>query len=102
MKRSAERAGTAPVTNGSTRDFLAVATLFAANGLSVGVFGGTLPGQQVRLDLSRIELSGLLVAAALFAVLSMNLSGAFADRVGARAPSLVGGCVMGVAAVLMG
>ena len=80
VKRSTEPAGTASVTSGRPRDFLAVATLFAVNGLSVGVFGGTLPGQQVRLDLTRIQLSGLLVAAALFAVLSMNLSGAFADR----------------------
>ncbi|MBV9830721.1 MAG: MFS transporter [Marmoricola sp.] len=89
-------------TRGSTRDFLAVAVLFAANGLIVGVFGGTLPGQQARLDLSRGEISGLLVAAALFAVLSMNLSGSFADRHGARGPSFGGGLVMLAAAVLMG
>jgi MFS family permease len=92
----------AGLARGSTRDFLAVALVFAGNGLAVGVFGGSLPGQQVRLDLSRIELSGLLVAAALFAVVSMNLSGAFADRAGARLPTLAGAAVMVVAAVVMG
>jgi MFS family permease len=89
-------------TRGSTRDLLAVATLFGTNGLAVGVFGGTLPGQQVRLDLSRIELTGLLVAAALFAVVSMNISGAIADRRGARLPTLTGGAAMLVASVIMG
>jgi MFS family permease len=87
---------------GGTRALIAVATLFGANGLAVGVFGGTLPGQQARLDLSRIELSGLLVAAALLAVVSMNVSGAIADRRGARLPTLAGGAVMLVASVVMG
>jgi MFS family permease len=91
----------APVREG-TRALLAVATLFGANGLGVGVFGGTLPGQQSRLDLSRLELSGLLVAAALVAVVSMNVSGAIADRRGARLPTLAGGVVMVVASVVMG
>ena len=95
VKQSAE-------TTGSTRDFLAVAALFAGNGLMVGTLGGTLPGQAARLDLSRVEISGLLVTAALFAVLSMNLSGPVADRVGARTPTLVGGVIMLVASVLMG
>jgi MFS family permease len=89
-------------TTGSTRDLLAVAVLFAGNGLMVGTLGGTLPGQQVRLDLGRNEISGLLVTAALFAVLSMNLSGPVADRVGARMPTLVGGAVMLVASLVMG
>ena len=91
-----------PSPRGGTRALAAVATLFAANGLAVGVFGGTLPGQQARLDLSRIELSGLLVAAALLAVVSMNVSGAVADRRGARLPTLAGGAVMLVASVVMG
>jgi len=92
----------AETTTGSTRDFLAVAALFAGNGLMVGTLGGTLPGQQARLDLGREEITGLLVTAALFAVLSMNLSGPVADRVGARMPTLVGGVVMIAASVLMG
>ena len=61
------------------------------------MFGGTLPGQQARLDLSRGEITGLLVAAACSRCSSMNLSGPFADRRGARLPSLVGGVVMLVA-----
>ena len=42
------------------------------------------------------------MTAALFAVLSMNLSGPMADRVGARTPTLVGGVVMLVASLVMG
>ena len=84
------------------RDLGAVATLFAANGLSMGVFGATLPGQQERLELSRGEISGILVSAALFAVVSMNLSGRFADRRGARLLTLLGGVAMAVASVTMG
>ena len=97
---SADRSDPSP--RGGTRDLLAVATLFAGNGLGVGVFGGTLPGQQARFDLSRVELTCLLVAAALLAVVSMNVSGRLADRHGARAPTLVGGALMLLAAVVLG
>jgi MFS family permease len=97
---SADPAALSP--RGGTRALLAVATLFAANGLAVGVFGGTLPGQQARLDLSRIGLTGLLVVAALVAVASMNVSGAVADRRGARAPTLAAGAMVLVGSVVMG
>ncbi len=68
--------------------------LFLGNGLIVGTFGGSLPGLRSLLDLGPGEIVGVLVAAALFAVLSMNVSGPLADRYGARLPSLVGGVVM--------
>ena len=88
-------------TTGSTRDLLGVAALFGqrADGRHPG---GHAAGQQVRLDLGRNEISGLLLTAALFTVLSMNLSGPVADRVGARMPTLVEDVVMLVASVLMG
>ena len=54
------------------------------------------------LDLSAEEIVGVLVAAGLFAVVSMNLSGPLADRIGARLPSLLGGTVMASGVVLMG
>ena len=92
----------AVTTDGSTRDFLAVAVLFLGNGLIVGTFGGSLPGLRSLLDLGPSGIVGVLVAAALFAVLSMNVSGPLADRYGARLPSLVGGVMMVVAAVVMG
>ena len=77
-------------------------TLFLGNGLTVGVFGGSLPGLRAHLDLSAEEIVGVLVAAGLFAVVSMNLSGALADRIGARLPSLLGGTVMASGVLLMG
>ena len=58
MKQSAD-------TTGSTRDFLAVATLFAGNGLMVRTLGGTLPGQQARLDLGRDERRAVTAVACL-------------------------------------
>lgn len=87
---------------GSTRDLLAVAALFVTNGLAVGVFGASLPGLRAHLSLEPAHIVGVLVAAAVFAVLSMNLSGALADRIGARGPSLLGGAGMAVGAVVMG
>ena len=90
------------VSRGGTRDLAAVAVLFLANGLVVGVFGASLPGLRAHLDLGPGHIVGVLVAAGSFAVLSMNLSGPLADRRGARLPSLVGGAVMAVSAVVMG
>ncbi len=89
-------------TAGPARSLVAVATLFLANGLGVGVFGGSLPGLRAHLDLDAGEIVGVLVSAAVFAVAAMNLSGPFADRNGARLPSLAGGAVMVVAAVAIG
>jgi MFS family permease len=89
-------------SRGSTRDVLAVAGLFVANGLAVGVFGGSLPGLRDHLSLTAGDIVGVLVAASVFAVASMNLSGPLADRIGARIPSLVGGAGMAAGAVVLG
>jgi MFS family permease len=102
VKQSPEPRPTAATTDGTTRDFLAVAVLFLGNGLIVGTFGGSLPGLRSLLDLSPGRIVGVLIAAALFAVLSMNVSGRLADRFGAKLPSIVGGGVMVVAGVVMG
>ena len=98
MKQTPESVG----RQGSTRDLLAVAALFVTNGLAVGVFGGSLPGLRDHLSLQPGHLVGVLVAAAIFAVASMNLSGPLADRIGARGPSLVGGAGMAMGTVVMG
>jgi len=98
VKRSPE----AVAPQGATRDLAAVAGLFVTNGLAVGVFGGSLPGLRAHLYLEPGHIVGVLVAAGVFAVASMNISGSFADRRGARAPSLVGGAGMAAGAVLMG
>lgn len=86
----------------SNRQVLAVAGLFVTNGLGVGVFGGSLPGLRAHLSLDAGNIVGVLVAAAVFAVGSMNLSGPLSDRVGARTPSLVGGVGMAAGALVMG
>lgn len=90
------------LTSGSTPDVVAVAVLFLGNGLAVGTFGGSLPGLRAALDLDPGQIVGLLVSAALGAVLAMNLTGPLADRVGARLPSLLGGVVMAGGGVAMG
>ena len=90
------------IARGTNRDFAAVAGLFVANGLAVGVLGGSLPGLRAHLSLSPGDIVGVLVAAAVVAVFSMNLSGHLSDRYGARLPSLVGGAVMAAGAVVMG
>jgi MFS family permease len=90
------------LTRGTTRDFLAVAVLFLGNGLVVGTFGGSLPGLRSRLDLGPGQIVGVLVAAGLCAVVSMNVGGPLSDRLGARLPSMVGGAVMACAGVVMG
>jgi MFS family permease len=89
-------------TRGTRRDLLAVALLFAINGLVVGTFGGTLPGLRDRLSLDPGHIVGVLVTAGIFAVLSMNASGPISDHRGARAPSLIGGLVMAIGVAVMG
>jgi MFS family permease len=90
------------IATGTSRDFRAVAVIFMANGLVVGTFGASLPGLKAVHDLSNTQIVGLLVAGAVFAVLSMNLSGPLADRVGARLPTVVGGSILATAAVVLG
>ena len=105
MKQSPDPLSPVPtrrLTSGGNRDLAAVMALFLANGLTVGVFGGSLPGLRAHLGLSAEQIVGVLVAAGLFAVASMNLSGPLADRIGARLPSLLGGTVMASGVVVMG
>ncbi len=97
--------GSAPARSArsrSNRDFAAVAGLFATNGLAVGVFGGSLPGLRAHLSLAPGQIVGVLVAAAVCAVLAMNLSGPWSDRYGARLPALLGGVGMALGAFVLG
>jgi MFS family permease len=81
---------------------LAVVVLFVCNGLLVGTFGGSLPGFRKVLDLSDTDIVGVLVTAGIFAVVSMQVSGRVADRIGARAPSFAGGLVTVVSTWVLG
>ncbi len=93
---------TPTAVRGTNRQVLAVAGLFGVNGLGVGIFGGSLPGLRAQLSLDAANIVGVLVAAAVFAVASMNVSGPLSDRVGARVPSLLGGVGMAAGAAVMG
>ncbi|HET9499123.1 MAG TPA: MFS transporter [Marmoricola sp.] len=73
---------------------VAVGALFVCNGVLVGTFGGSLPAFRKLLDLTDADVVGVLVTAGVFAVVSMQVSGRVADRIGARVPSFVGGLVM--------
>lgn len=68
---------------------VAVAALFAANGMLVGGIGGTLPAMGQRLGIDAGGLSVLLLCLAGAAVLSMQVGGRLADSIGARTVALV-------------
>jgi len=78
------------------RAVVGVLVAFALNGLLVGVFGGSLPGLQDRWQVTHPAISLLLVTAGVVAVTTMQLGGRWADRVGARLPTLIGPPVMAV------
>ncbi len=59
-----------------TRSLLAVAGLFAVNGLLIGGIGGTLPAMRQRLGVDAGGLAVLLVSLAVAAVVSMQMGGA--------------------------
>jgi len=67
-----------------TRSLLAVAGLFAVNGLLIGGIGGTLPAMRQRLDVDAGGLAVLLVSLSVAAVVSMQIGGRLADSRGAR------------------
>ena len=67
-----------------TRSLLAVAGLFAVNGLLIGGIGGTLPAMRQRLGVDAGGLAVLLVSLAVAAVVSMQMGGRLADSRGAR------------------
>lgn len=76
------------------RSVVAVAGLFASNGLLVGAWGGSLPGLRDALGLRDVHIVGALVTAGVFAVVAMQFSGRLADRHGARTPSFAGAAVI--------
>lgn len=76
------------------RALVAVAVLFACNGLLVGAWGGSLPGLRGALHLRDAHIVGMLVTAGVFAVVSMQFSGRLADKHGARGPSFTGAAVI--------
>ncbi|WBQ08020.1 MFS transporter [Kribbella sp. CA-293567] len=66
----------------------AVFLLFVTNGMLIGGIGGTLPALRERLDIDASGLSLLLFCLAFSAVVSMQVGGRLADRIGARPVAL--------------
>jgi MFS family permease len=72
----------------TTRSVVAVALLFAVNGLILGGYGGALPSIRERLDLGASDISVLLFTAALAAITAMQVGGRLSDSIGARQVAL--------------
>ena len=76
------------VPHGSRRAVVAVGALFAINGLVIGAWAGVLPALRSRLGIDAGTLAVLLFVVGVAAVVSMQVGGRMADRVGARRVSL--------------
>jgi MFS family permease len=72
------------------RSVVAVALLFAVNGLVIGGYGGVLPSIRERLDIQADHIAVLLVAAGLAAIAAMQVGGRLSDTIGARQVALAG------------
>lgn len=83
------------------RAVVGVLVAFALNGAFVGAFVASLPGLRDRWEIDDRGVSLLLVTSGVVAVTTMQLGGRWADRVGARVPTLVGPPVMAVGLVIL-
>lgn len=72
------------------RSVVAVALLFAVNGLLIGGYGGALPSIRERLDLDATQIAVLLFSAGLAGIVTMQVGGRLADAIGARPVALAG------------
>jgi MFS family permease len=74
----------------STKSVLAVALLFAVNGLIIGGYGGVLPSIRERLELNATDIAILLFTAGLAGIVGMQIGGRLSDAIGARQIALTG------------
>ncbi len=99
----AGRAAAAVGRPGSVRRaVVGVLAAFALNGMLVGAFGASMPGLRERFDTDARGLALLLVSAGLAAVTTMQLGGRWADRAGARVPTVAGVPPMAVGLTVLG
>jgi MFS family permease len=75
---------------GRPRSVVAVALLFALNGLIIGGYGGALPSIRQRLDIDATQIAVLLFVAGLSGIAAMQVSGRLCDAIGARQVALAG------------
>jgi MFS family permease len=69
---------------------VAVALLFAVNGLIIGGYGGVLPSIRERLGLTTSDVAVLLFTAGLAGIVAMQIGGRLSDSLGARPVALAG------------
>ncbi len=74
----------------STRSVVAVALMFAVNGLIIGGYGGVLPSIRERLDIDTTQIAILLFSGGLAGILAMQIGGRLSDSIGARQVALTG------------
>ncbi len=80
------------------RSAVAVALLFAANGLIIGGYGGALPSIRERLDITAADIAILLFTAGLAGIVAMQIGGRLSDSIGARQVALTGLAILIAAA----
>ncbi|GAA1427478.1 MFS transporter [Microlunatus lacustris] len=78
---------------------VAVAVLFAVNGMLIGGNGGALPSLREKLQIDDSHIAVILFCGGVAGILSMQVGGRLADAVGARAVALCGLPVLIAAAV---
>lgn len=74
----------------SRRSVLAVALLFAVNGLVIGGYGGSLPSIRDRLGIDATQIAILLFTAGAAGIIAMQVGGRLSDSIGARRVALAG------------
>lgn len=82
---------------------LSVAAMFAANGLVIGAYAGSLPTLREHLELDHpMQIPLVLLVAGLFGILGMQTGGRAIERFGARRVALAGFPVLIAGALLFG
>ncbi len=94
-------AGLIGTTGSVRRAVVGVLAAFALNGMFVGAFGAVQPGLRERFATDRTGLAVLMVASGIAAVTTMQLGGRWADRSGARLPTLAAAPVMAVGLAIL-
>jgi len=91
--------GTAPGSRGAA---VAVGSVFATNGMLVGAYAGVLAALTVRLGIEAATVAVLLLTVGTAAVVSMQVGGRLADRLGARGVAIWSLPVMALGALVVG
>ena len=89
-------------TLNSPRAVVAVALMFAVNGVLLGSYGGSLPSLRDRLALDPTQIAVLLFTTGAAALLSMQIGGRLADALGARRIALTALPILIAAAITLG